>query len=145
MVCARQISFQHKRRQRMCLIYVSKKWPKCAKNKRDERYIGTLVLCLLLYALCLCFTLSSTSFMLPNHHAPPSIAFLLLINTKQINIDQHVGLSQVHYSQHVKPSQRSTSQLKLIQLSQLRESKITDTNERDESLVNLLSKHAQSS
>ena len=39
---------------------------------------GTLLLCLL--ALCLCFTLSSTSFMLPNHHAPPTIAFLLLVN-----------------------------------------------------------------
>ena len=37
---------------------------------------------LLLYALCLCFTLSSTSFMLPNQHVPPSIAFLLLINLK---------------------------------------------------------------
>jgi len=41
---------------------------------------GTLASCLLLYALCFCFTLSSTSFMLPNHHVPPSIAFLLLIN-----------------------------------------------------------------
>jgi len=50
--------------------YVSKKWAKCAKNKGDQRYIGTLVLCLLLNALCLCFALSSTSFMLSNHHAP---------------------------------------------------------------------------
>jgi len=49
---------------------------------------------------------------------------------------------QVNYSQQVKPSQRSTSQLKLIQLSQLWESKITNTNERDEGLVNFLSKHA---
>ena len=47
-----------------------------------------------------------------------------------------LALSQVNYSQQVKPSQRSTSQLKLIQLSQLRESKITNTNERDEGLVN---------
>jgi len=30
----------------------------------------------------------------------------------------------------------------LIQLSQLRESKIINTNERDEGLVNFLSKHA---
>jgi len=30
----------------------------------------------------------------------------------------------------------------LIQLSQLGESKITNTNERDEGLVNFLSKHA---
>ena len=44
--------------------------------------------------------------------------------------------------QQVKPSQRSTSQLKFIQLSQLRESKITNTNEKDEGLVNFLSKHA---
>jgi len=73
--------------------------------------------------------------MLPNHHAPSS-------QLKQINIDYHVGLSQVNYSQQVKPSQRSTSQLKLIQVSQLRESKITNTNERDEGLMNFLSKHA---
>jgi len=63
----------------MCLICLQKV-SKCAKNKGDQRYIGTLASCLLLYALCLCFTLSSTSFMLPNHHAPPSIAFLLVIN-----------------------------------------------------------------
>jgi len=53
--------------------YVSKKWPKCAKKPNF----------ILLYALCLCFTLSPTSFMLPNHHAPPSIAFLLLINLQR--------------------------------------------------------------
>jgi len=66
-----------------CVSYVSKKWPKCAKNKGDRRYIGILASCLLLYALCLCFTLSSTSFMLPNNHVPPSIAFLLLINLQR--------------------------------------------------------------
>ena len=53
------------------------------KKKGDQRYIGTLASCLVLYALCLCFILSSTSFMLPNHHVPPSIAFLLLINLKE--------------------------------------------------------------
>jgi len=44
--------------------------------------------------------------------------------------------------QQVKHIQRSTSQLKLIQLSRLRESKMTNTNEQDEGLVNFLSKHA---
>ena len=33
-------------------------------------------------------------------------------------------------------------ELKFIQLSQLRESKITNTNERDEGLMKFLSKHA---
>jgi len=47
------------------------------KNKGEQRYIGT-------FALCLCFTLSSTSFMLPNHHAQPSIDFLLVINLQSI-------------------------------------------------------------
>ena len=36
-----------------CVSYVSKMWPKCAKNIGDQRYIGTLVLCFmpLLYSL----------------------------------------------------------------------------------------------
>jgi len=46
----------------------------------DTASISTLALCLLLYALCVCYTLHSRSLMLPNHHAPPNIAFLLLIN-----------------------------------------------------------------
>ena len=61
----------------------------------------------------------------------------------QSSREEDDGLIQTkRKGQQVKPSQRSTSQLKLIQLSQLRESKITNTNERDEGLVNFLSKHA---
>jgi len=56
------------------------------KNRGDQRYIGTLASCLLLYALCLCFTLSSTSFMLPNHHSPPSIAYCVLLFVIVLNI-----------------------------------------------------------
>ena len=75
----------------MCLICLQKV-PKCAKNKGDQRYIGTLVLCLLFYALC--FPLSSTSSMCSNHHVPPSHA-LLSLNYLQNKTekDYHVGLS----------------------------------------------------
>jgi len=35
------------------VLYVSKKLPKCAKNKGGQRYKGTFALCLLLYIFSL--------------------------------------------------------------------------------------------
>jgi len=74
MVCARLIRSSTKG-DIECVSYVSKKWPKCAKFKGDQRYIGTLALCLFLMVYA--FTLLS-----PSHHlcSPITMRHLALLS-----------------------------------------------------------------